>query len=59
MNTKTYGTLFEEAFDKALENAIWENYRTIQLPSTSTIEASWNAVLQRLEERNCIVNEIA
>jgi hypothetical protein len=59
MNAKTNGTLFEEAFDSAFENAIWENYRTIQLPSSSAIEASWNAVLLRLEERNCIVNESA
>jgi hypothetical protein len=57
MDKKTYGMLFEQAFEHAFENAIRENYKTFQLPSSSAIEASLNAVLLRLEERDCIANE--
>jgi hypothetical protein len=44
-------TTFDTLFDQACKNAILESYSRIQVPSPSVIQASWNVVLQRLEEQ--------
>jgi len=36
-------------FQQALNIALKESFRQIQLPSTSVINASWDAVYQKLE----------
>jgi hypothetical protein len=56
MNKKTYGVLFEQAYEIAFEKAIWENYKNIQLPSSAAIEASFRIVLKKFEKRSCSVN---
>jgi hypothetical protein len=40
---------FDILYDKACESAILESYKRIQIPAPTVIQASWEAVLQRLE----------